>query len=71
MNYTSTTVELKINFVRPAIGDYLIGKGKVINAGKSLIVSSAEIFTPEDKLVAFMLQTNKKIVPKEDIQPEK
>lgn len=50
--------------MRPAIGEYLIGKGKVINAGKSLIISSAEIFTPEDKLVAFMLQTNMKIIPK-------
>lgn len=42
-NLTST-VEFKINFIRPAkLGEELIGTGKVIHKGKSLLISSGEI----------------------------
>lgn len=42
-NLTST-VEFKINYIRPAkLGETLIGSGKVIHKGKSLIISSGEI----------------------------
>lgn len=42
-NLTST-VEFKINFVRPAhTGEKLIGIGKVVHKGKSLLISSGEI----------------------------
>jgi acyl-coenzyme A thioesterase PaaI-like protein len=30
-SHSSVTVELKANFLKPAIGNYLIGKGKVIS----------------------------------------
>lgn len=42
------TVELKINFVAPAKGEYLIAKARVIKQGKTLVVCQAEVF-PEDK----------------------
>lgn len=42
-NLTST-VEFKINYIRPVkLGEELIGSGKVIHKGKSLIISSGEI----------------------------
>lgn len=42
-NLTST-VEFKINYIRPAkLGEVLVGAGKVIHKGKSLIISSGEI----------------------------
>ena len=42
-NLTST-VEFKINYIRPVkLGEELIGQGKVVHKGKSLIISSGEI----------------------------
>lgn len=42
-NLTST-VEFKINYIRPVkLGEELIGTGRVIHKGKSLIISSGEI----------------------------
>ncbi len=38
------TVELKINFMRPANTD-LRAVGRVLSEGKTLLVSSAELFT--------------------------
>lgn len=43
-NNLTSTVEFKINFIRPVrLGEELVGTGKVIHAGKSLIISSGEI----------------------------
>lgn len=51
-NLTST-VEFKINYIRPAkFGETLVGAGKVIHQGKSLIISSGEIRTEAGELVA-------------------
>jgi uncharacterized protein (TIGR00369 family) len=52
-NLTST-VEFKINYIRPVkLGDELIGTGKVVHRGKSLIISSGEIrVAPTNELVA-------------------
>lgn len=42
-NLTST-VEFKINYIRPVkLGEELVGTGKVVHKGKSLIISSGEI----------------------------
>lgn len=54
------SAEYKINFVAPGIGDTLIARGKVLKAGKTLVVSSAEVFVVKDgveKLCAIMQQT--------------
>lgn len=54
------TAEYKINFVAPAIGDTLIARGKVLKAGRTLVVSSADVFVVKDgieKLCAIMQQT--------------
>ena len=52
-DHLTSTVEFKINFVRPArLGDELTGKGTVIHKGKSLIISSGEIKNQKGELVA-------------------
>ncbi|HXH73487.1 MAG TPA: PaaI family thioesterase [Bacteriovoracaceae bacterium] len=49
----TATVEFKINFIRPAkLGEELIGTGKVVHKGKSLLISSGEIRTAAGDLVA-------------------
>lgn len=43
-NNLTSTVEFKINFIRPVkLGEELVGNGKVIHKGKTLIISSGEI----------------------------
>lgn len=37
------TVEYKINFARPAVGQRLVARGTVVRAGKSLSVARAEV----------------------------
>jgi uncharacterized protein (TIGR00369 family) len=52
-NVLTSTVEFKINFIRPAkLGEELTGFGKVIHKGKSLLISSGEIKTSSGDLVA-------------------
>lgn len=38
------TVEYKMNLMAPADGDQLIARGKVVRAGRTLIVTQAEVF---------------------------
>lgn len=43
-NNLTSTVEFKINYIKPVkLGDELIGTGKVVHKGKSLIISHGEI----------------------------
>ena len=54
------TAEYKINIVAPGIGDTLIARGKVLKAGKTLVVTQAEVFAVQagvEKLCAIMQQT--------------
>ena len=54
------TLELKINFLRPGRGDRLIGRGRVLRAGRGIVVSEAEVFATIDgreELVAKLLST--------------
>ena len=38
------TIEFKINFFKPAIGEFLVCKSKVINSGKKIIISESSVF---------------------------
>jgi uncharacterized protein (TIGR00369 family) len=54
------TVEYKMNLIAPADGDKLIARGKVVRAGRTLIVTQAEVFAVKDgreTLCALMQQT--------------
>ena len=54
------TVEFKINFIAPAIGEKMIARGRVTKAGKTLTVCAGKAFAVTDgkeKLVATMQAT--------------
>ena len=54
------SVEFKINFLRPAIADRLWCRGRVLRAGRMLVICEAEIFAErdtEEKLVSKAMVT--------------
>jgi uncharacterized protein (TIGR00369 family) len=54
------TVEYKINLVAPADGEKLIARGKVLRPGRTLFVTTAEVFAVkngQETLCAVMQQT--------------
>jgi uncharacterized protein (TIGR00369 family) len=54
------TVEFKMNLMAPADGEKLITRGEVLRAGRTLIVTKAEVFAVKDgkeSLCALMQQT--------------
>jgi uncharacterized protein (TIGR00369 family) len=48
----NTTIELKINFIRPAIKGRLRAVGRVIEMRQTLLFSEADVFDDQDRLVA-------------------
>ena len=42
------TVEMKINLMAPAIGDRLVAEGRVIRAGRRIVVVAADVFAEKD-----------------------
>lgn len=51
-NLTST-VEFKINFVRPVLlGEEIIGVGKIASKGKSLIITTGEVKNAKGEIIA-------------------
>lgn len=54
------TVEYKVNFISPAIGEKLIARGRVLKPGRTLMVCHGEVHAltaGKEKLVATMLAT--------------
>jgi uncharacterized protein (TIGR00369 family) len=54
------TVEYKVNFISPAIGEKFIARGRVLKPGRTLTVCQGEVHAVKDgqeKLVATMLAT--------------
>lgn len=54
------TVEYKVNLMAPADGEKLIARGQVIRPGRTLIITTAEVFAVKDgkeALCALMQQT--------------
>ena len=48
----NTTIELKINFVRPAIEGTLSAVGRVIEMRQTLLFSEADVFDDNERLIA-------------------
>lgn len=48
----NTTIELKINFIRPAIEGRLRAIGRVIQMGEALMFSEADVVDDKDRLIA-------------------
>lgn len=54
------TIEYKLNILAPGDGELLIGRGSVVKAGRTLIVSRADVFIVRDgqeRLCATALET--------------
>ncbi len=48
----NTTIELKINFIRPAVEGRLRAVGRVIEMRQTLLFGEADVFDSQDRLVA-------------------
>jgi uncharacterized protein (TIGR00369 family) len=54
------TVEFKINFVSPAVGDRIIARARVLKPGRILVLTQAEVFAETagaEKLIAVLVGT--------------
>jgi uncharacterized protein (TIGR00369 family) len=54
------TIEFKINYFKPAVGDTLLCRSRVVHPGRKIIVSESELFsrdTASEKLVAKAMVT--------------
>jgi uncharacterized protein (TIGR00369 family) len=47
-----TSVDLKVNFLAPAVSGKLVARGKQIKVGKKICYASAEILDSKDKILA-------------------
>jgi len=68
------TVEYKMNLLAPADGDTLIARGAVVRAGRTLVVTKAEVFAVkggEENLCALMQQTIMVMHGKSDAKTDK
>jgi uncharacterized protein (TIGR00369 family) len=60
LDHDVVSVEFKINFLRPAVADRLRCRGRVLRAGKMLVICESEIFAEKDseeKLVSKAMVT--------------
>ena len=65
------TVEYKINLLRPAKGERLIARGRVVRSGKTLTVCSGDVFAQEgdrENVVATMLSTIMAVPQRDDLK---
>ena len=51
-NEIVVTTELKINYLLPGTGEYLIGKADMKHKGKTIAVAQAEIYDFKNRLIA-------------------
>ncbi|MGB2687891.1 MAG: PaaI family thioesterase [Desulfobacterales bacterium] len=54
------TIEFKINFFKPAVGEHIVCRSKVVNNGKKIKVSESELFSlneNQEKLIAKAMVT--------------
>jgi uncharacterized protein (TIGR00369 family) len=48
----NTTIELKINFIRPVVEGRLRAVGRVVQVRRSLLFAEADVFDQDGRLVA-------------------
>ncbi|MBL8588354.1 MAG: PaaI family thioesterase [Methylobacteriaceae bacterium] len=61
------TVEFKINFLKPALGERFIARGQVIRAGRQIVVTQGECVAVSDgreAVVAIMTATMAQVAPR-------
>jgi uncharacterized protein (TIGR00369 family) len=52
-----TTVDLKLNYLAPAVKGKLIAEGRTVKLGRTLGLGEAKVFNEEDKLLAYGAST--------------
>lgn len=60
-----TTVELKVNFLRPVWSGHLTAKGRIIKKGRTLGLAECRVTDSEKRLVAFATSTLMTVVSTE------
>lgn len=60
-----TTVELKINFLRPVRSGRLVAVGRVVKAGRTLALTECDVTDPEGRLVARATSTCMRLPPRQ------
>ncbi|GAB4173744.1 MAG: PaaI family thioesterase [Thalassobaculales bacterium] len=71
-DHSILTVEYKLNLLAPAAGDLLIGRGRVVRPGRTLVISAVDLFVARDgaeKLCATALATLMLMAGMEDAPP--
>jgi uncharacterized protein (TIGR00369 family) len=66
----TATIELKINYLAPAVGDRMVARGRVVKAGRRTIVTQADVFAEtagREKLVGLVTATFINGTGREDI----
>lgn len=64
------TAEFKINLLAPAAGDWIVARGRVVKAGRTLTVAQSDVFAEssgQEKLVALLTATLMTVEAQEDI----
>ncbi len=64
------TVEFKINFVAPATGDRIIARGRVVKAGRTLVLTQTDVFAEtagKEKLIALLTGTMMVVLDREGV----
>lgn len=56
-DYGASTVELKVNFLRPVSNSDLFAFAKLLKEGKRLMIGIAEVFDSDDNLIAVGIAT--------------
>ncbi len=54
---TFTTLELKVNFLRPVFGGRLVATSKILHRGRTIALAESTVTNHEGKLVAKALST--------------
>lgn len=64
------TVEFKINFLRPAFGDELICRARVIKPGAKLMICESDVFDQREdgEILAARLMATMAVVPSEKLE---
>jgi uncharacterized protein (TIGR00369 family) len=56
-NESFTTIEIKVNFLRPVWSGHLVAEGRVLRKGRSLGLAECSVFDERKRLVAYATST--------------
>ena len=66
-----TTVELKVNYLRPVVEGKLTARARVVKAGRTICVANVDVFDDEQRQIAVALVTYMRLGPMTPEQVER